>query len=60
MEFAEWEAAHAAGCDMWLWDTGAYTREFKAKVMAWHELHNLVGLHTHDAAIKKPRRKGGQ
>lgn len=60
MEFSEWEAARAAGCDLWLWDTHAYTRQFKAKVMAWHELHNLVGLHAQDAALgRRARRKGG-
>ena len=62
MEFSEWEACHAAGCDMWRWHSNEYPREFKARVMAWHELHNLIGLHTADAGIKphsQGRRKGG-
>ena len=44
MEFAEWEACHAAGCDLWRWYNNEYPRDFKARVMAWHELHTLVGL----------------
>lgn len=60
MEFSEWEACHAAGCDMWRWYTGEYPREFKTRVLAWHELHMLVSLHAQDAAIRKPKgRKGG-
>ena len=53
MEFAEWQACHAAGCDLWRWYSNDYPTEFKARVMAWHELHQLIGLHAQDAALSK-------
>jgi hypothetical protein len=38
------------------WELGGYPNWFKAKVLAWYELHKLVILHTEDA--KTPKRKG--
>jgi len=60
IEFTEWEAAHEAGCDLWRWHCNEYPTTFKARVMAWYELHNLVQLHQHDAGLtKRGRRKSG-
>lgn len=60
IEFTEWEAAHAANCDLWRWHCNEYPTAFKARVMAWYELHNLVQLHQHDAGLsKRGRRKSG-
>jgi hypothetical protein len=56
MAFSEWQACHAAGCDMWRWHSGEYPHDFKARVMAWHELHQLVALHAQDAVLGKQRR----
>lgn len=53
--FQEWQAGTAAGLSMWQWETGEYPTWFKAKVMAWYELHNLVELHKRDAAMPKKR-----
>lgn len=53
MEFQSWEAAAAAGLNLWEWEQGNYTSRFQAKVIAWFRLHNLVQAHTQDAAQKK-------
>lgn len=55
--FAEWEAAVAAGLDLWQWETGQYPVWFRARVLAWHRLHGLVRLHTQDAVERKARRR---
>lgn len=56
--FAEWEAATAAGLDLWQWEQpGGYTKSFKAKVLAWHRAHNLVSAHTQAAANAKLKSK---
>jgi len=51
--YEEWEAATAAGLDLWLWEHGGYDAAFKARVVAWHVTHNLVEMHKHDAAQAK-------
>ena len=53
MGFMEWEAATQAGLNLWKWDNGSYSRKFMAKVIAWYSLHNLVEVHSQDAANKK-------
>ena len=61
MSFAEWEAAVAAGAtlaDLERWDAGAFPREFKARVLAWHKLHGLIEAHVQDAA-RRAAKKGG-
>lgn len=58
--FAEWEAATAAGVDLWRWETGGYPPAFKARVLAWHLLHRLVDLHGESAAIEAARKKAGR
>jgi hypothetical protein len=60
MGFAEWEAAIAAGAtldELYKWDSGGYTRTFKSKVIAWHNMHSLVELHKSDAAERAAKRK---
>lgn len=57
MLFSEWEACHGAGLDLWRWENNQYPIEFKAKVIAWWELHNLVSIHNQDAAAAKTRHK---
>lgn len=53
LSFAEWEAATGAGLDLWLWDNNHYPNQFKAKVLEWWKLHNLVEAHSQDAGIRK-------
>ena len=55
--FHEWEACHAAGLDLWRWESGGYPVEFMAKVLAWHRLHNLVQSHTAEAAAARIKRR---
>jgi hypothetical protein len=51
--FAEWEAAQAADLDLERWENGGYPTRFMAKVLAWYQLHNLVKLHSEEAASTK-------
>ncbi len=53
MKFAEWEACIAAGLDLHKWVDGLYPKWFMADTVAWYELHNLVSVHQHDAAVRK-------
>lgn len=53
MKFAEYEACIASGLDLQKWTGGLYQKWFMADVVAWHELHNLVSIHQHDAAMRK-------
>lgn len=55
-DFAEMEACHGAGLDLWAWDQGRYPPAFKARILAWWKLHKLIEIHAQDAAIKKPRK----
>lgn len=62
MSFAEWEAATAAGLDMYRWEyTGVYPRAFKEKTIAWYRLHGMVKMHAdvkaQRVAQKRSRRK---
>lgn len=58
-DFEEWEAGTAAGLDMWKWENNEYPHEFKARVVAWHRLHNSLEAHKTDASMpkKKPKKK---
>lgn len=59
MQFGEWEAAIAAGAtlsELERWDASGFPREFRARVLAWYELHGLIEAHVQDAAR---RRNGG-
>jgi len=47
--FGEMEAAHAANLNLWEWEQGTYPRWFKARVIAWYNMHNLIELHKQDA-----------
>ena len=53
MKFAEYEACIAAGLNLQRWTDGEYARWLMADVVAWHELHNLISVHQHDAAMGK-------
>ena len=55
--FLEWEAAHEAGLSLWNWDNGRYSVKFMAKVIAWYKLHNLVKVHSDDAASIQSERE---
>lgn len=53
--FAEWEAANAARLSLWDWEQGVFPTWFKAKVLAWYKLHNLVEAHTQAAVNAKAK-----
>jgi hypothetical protein len=57
VSFAEWEAASAAGLDLWKWEQNKYPKSFRAKVLAWYKLHNLVALHQQDSVAPKSNPK---
>lgn len=54
--FAEYEAAVAAGLDLWKWETGQYPVWFRANVLAWHYYHVLKPMHVADA-VERARPK---
>lgn len=63
MSFLQWEAATAAGLDMWKWESGVYPVRFKERVIAWYNLHNQVELGQGDAvarAAEKAAKKRGK
>jgi len=53
----EWEAAHAANLDLWEWESGGYSPDFKARVIAWHSRHIELALHRHDAVERARKHK---
>ena len=53
--FFAWEAATAAGLDVWEWESGKYPNWFMARVVAWYRLHKLVEAHSQDAAMSKKK-----
>jgi hypothetical protein len=55
--FAEWEAAAAAGLDLWAWESGRYPASFRARVLAWHQAHKLVELHGQEAVNRAVERR---
>ena len=58
MTFPLWEAAIAAGATLdELQRIDSYPREFRAKVVAWHQKHKLVRSHEQDALNRAARRK---
>jgi hypothetical protein len=58
MSFAAWEAGVAAGLDMYKWEnTTFYSRAFKARAIAWYQLHNLVRLLSEVAAQRQAQKK---
>lgn len=52
----EWEAAHAANLDLYKWDTGGYSTDFMARVIAWHSRHIEVELHRQDAVQRASKK----
>jgi hypothetical protein len=60
MGYNEWEAIIAAGAtldELQKWDAGGYPISFKAKVIAWYNLHKLVELHASDAVSRETERR---
>ena len=53
----EWEAAFAAGLDLYRWETGGYPPDFKAKTIAWFSRHQELELHRQDAVARAAKRK---
>lgn len=51
--FEEWDACVGANLDLWMWDTGIYSRDFKARVIAWYQLKGIVDLHQNDVLATK-------
>jgi len=57
MSFVEWEAGTAAGLDMYEWENGKmYSRAFKARTVAWYQLHNMSKLRSEVAAQRKAKK----
>ncbi len=54
--FEEFEAAVAAGLDIYLWNSGFYPTELKAQVIAWHRLSQMVETHVEAARQEKSER----
>lgn len=55
-----WDAAIAAGAtleELQRLDDGVYSSRFQAKLVAWHKLHQLIELHSHDAAMRKAEKE---
>lgn len=57
MSYAEWEAAHDVGLDLWLWETNYYPKQFKTKIIAFHRLKKAVEMHVQDAVNAKQERE---
>lgn len=58
--FLELEAVAEAGLDFYKWTNDEYSVRFKARVIAWYNMHNLIKVHSQDAEAKemeKERRK---
>lgn len=61
MRFAEWEAAIAAGAtleELNRLEAGYYPTIFRARLIAWKKLHDLVLLHSEAASQPKPKGAG--
>lgn len=57
MEFAAWQAATAAGLDMWKWENGEYPTWFMERTMAWWNMSNVMSAHMEDAKYKHSKKK---
>ena len=53
----EWEAAFAAGLNLYDWERGTYPGDFKAKVLGWYSRHQELELHRQDAVDRASKRK---
>ncbi len=45
MKYLEWSACTEAGLDLWKWVNNEYPVGFKASVVAFYNLKNLVAAH---------------
>ncbi len=56
MHFAEWNAAIAAGAtleELFKLEAGEYPKWFRARLIAWKNLHDLIQTHTEAARAPK-------
>ena len=59
LQFSLWDAAIAAGATLQeLADIDKFPKQFRAKIIAWYEGHQLIKLHQHAAAVKAANKKG--
>jgi len=58
--FREYEAAVAAGLDLWKWESGGYPPTFMARVVAWKDLRDHVSAHVEDARNEASERLAKQ
>jgi hypothetical protein len=57
LSYISWQAAVAAGLDLYKWWRGEYPVRFQAKVIAWYQLRNLVRLHQEQAVADRQKRE---
>lgn len=55
--YREFDACVACGLDLWSWWNGTYPVSFKAKVIAYNNMRNLVKVHTDDAVNRAQQQK---
>ena len=55
-EFEQWQAARAAGLDLWRWENHEYPTSFMEKVIAWYRSNGQIEQHTADASISLSKR----
>lgn len=60
MRYVEYDACITCGLDLWKWESNVYPIWFKEHVIAFHNMHGLVEMHTEDAKGKamEQRSKG--
>jgi len=63
MSFPLWEAATAAGAsldELEKLESGGYATWFQAKLVAWHQLHQIVEQNKQDAVSRVMERRARQ
>ena len=63
MVYAEFDAAIAAGAtldELYKLEQGEYPKKFRARVVAWHNLHKAIEGHSNDAVAEDIKRKSKQ
>ena len=48
-----WRAAKYANLDLWEWDNFRFPKSFRAKVIAFYRLDNMISSHSQEAAQAK-------
>ena len=54
--YEEYDACIAAGLDVEKWEYGLYSRDFKERIIAWHQLSSLITAHSSDAEIEQSKK----